>query len=479
MMKYISIILLIIITFTIISCANSDTPITPTAGDVEIDETSITEIDHAPEKKDFAGYDFRFMTMENKNARIYVADELTGETINDAVYIRNRSVEDKYNITISLILYEANNAGVVSAVTKNVQADIDVCDIALIQAHSLFPVAQQGFLHNWFDFDEVRLEKPWWDQRMTQELAIKNKLYTIIGEFTTCSSLGTMVVFYNKKLAGDYGYNNIYNSVLDGKWTFDNFWNMVVNTNEDLNGDGKMDQNDLWGILTEYSALYYFYNGSGYRSIQPKGNNEYVLTIGTEKAYNIVEKILVIGTEKNYSLIADDGKLTGSYDTTNGMFINDQGLFYAGSFGDITRYRVMQSDYGVLPIPKYEEIQDSYYCLVTWGTMPATMPISVKDPNRTALILEALAYESSLGLTDAFYEVFLVDKLARDNETKTMFDIIFASKTFDLDWYAGISGFLSILNTIGQTGRNNFASENAKIESQAQIRLDEFLSKFN
>jgi len=429
-MKIISLILLLlIITFTILSCANSDSPNNPTKnGDETANETTDTVVDQAPEKKDFAGYDFRFMAIENKEARLYVSDELTGDTINDAVYIRNRAVEDKYNITISLVLYEGNNAGLVSAVTKNVQADIDTGDIALIQAHSLFPVAQQGFLHNWFDYDEVRLEKPWWDQRINKELEIKNKLYTIIGEFTTSASLGTMVVFYNKKLANDYGHDNIYNSVIDGKWTFDSFWNMVVNTKEDLNGDGKMDQNDLWGLLTEYSALYYFYNGSGYRSIQPKGNNEYVLTIGTEKAYSIVEKILVIGTEKNYSLIADDGKLAGSYDTTNGMFIADQGLFYAGAFNDITRYRVMQSDYGVLPIPKYEEPQDSYYCLVTWGVQPATMPISVTDPNRTALILEALAYESSLGLKDAFYEVFLVDKLARDNETKTMFDIILLQK---------------------------------------------------
>ena len=160
------------------------------------------------------------------------------------------------------------------------------------------------------------------------------------------------------------------------------------------------------------------------------------------------------------------------------MFKNDQGLFFAGAFGDIADFRDMETDFGVLPIPKYDEIQQDYYSLVTWNVQPASMPISVGDTSRAALILEALAYESSLGLTDAFYDVYLIDKLARDDDTVKMFDILFASKTFDLDWYAKITGFLGILNTIGQSGVNNFTSEYAKIETQAQVKLDEFLGAF-
>lgn len=479
--KIISTILLAMIMITVISCAGENV-VEGTNAPKNSDETTQTEtivIDESPEIVNYTEYEFRIMAIANLDDRKLIAEEMTGDTINDAVYIRNRSVEDKYNIKISEIIAEST-AALTASVAKNVQANDDFADIVMIQAHSVFPVAQEGYLHNWYDFDEVRLDKPWWDQRITNELEIKGKIYTIIGEYTTIDELGTMSVFYNKKLLDDFNLDNVYELVTTGKWTFDRMWDMIITVSDDLNGDSIMDENDRYGMITEYSSLYYFYSGSGYRPIQPKGKGEYELVIGTEKATNIVEKILVIGTQNRINtMISDNGKLTGDYTTAKNMFKNNQGLFFAGSFGDIAAYRDMETDFGVLPIPKYDDLQESYYSLVTWNVQPASMPISVQDTARAALILEALAYESSLGLTDAFYDVYLGDKLARDEETIKMFDIIFASKTFDLDWYAKISGFLDILNNIGKSGVNNFTSEYAKIESQAQVKLNDFLSNFN
>ena len=148
-MRIISIILLLaMIAFTIISCANSENEKVLNGGGNEsskVEETADLPISESPEIKNFGGYDFRIMAFENKNAKLYVTNEMNGDTINDAVYIRNRAVEEKYNITISLVFYEDNNDALVSALTKNVQADIDIGDIALMKARSLFPVAQEGF----------------------------------------------------------------------------------------------------------------------------------------------------------------------------------------------------------------------------------------------------------------------------------------------------------------------------------------------
>ncbi|MCL2517260.1 MAG: hypothetical protein FWF15_01730 [Oscillospiraceae bacterium] len=477
-MKFKLLVLLLFI-LVLISCGQSENI---QKGDITTTNSTDTQTDAVvnlqPEIKNFGGYDFRFHSAVNDDNRLFVVEEMNGDTINDAVYLRNRAVEEKYNISISVVKL-ADTASQVSAVSKNVQADDDFGDIAMIRLHSFFTLAQEGYFYNWYDYDEVRLDKPWWDQRISDDLKIKNKLYTINGDFTTLDKLGTMVVMYNKKLYTDYEFENIYNIVTEGRWIFDRFWKMVVTTSKDLNGDGKMDKDDQFGILTEYSSLYYFYSGGGYRSIQLKADGSYEIAIGTEKAVNIIEKILVLGTEKDkYSLIADDGKVPGIYDTSKGMFRSDQGLFLAGTFNAVTTFRDMQSDYSVLPIPKYDEIQKEYYCLVTWNDQPAAMPITIKDPNRTALIMEAIGYESGSGMREAFYDTFLVGKLIRDEETVGMLDLIFASKTYDLDWYAGISGLLTILNNIGKSGNNNFVSEYAKIELQAQAKLEAFLNDF-
>ena len=269
MKNLISALLLIIMMVTVISCAADN-------GGSEITESASTEaasaevIDESPEIVDYDGHDFKIMWVENLDDRKLIAAEMTGDIINDAVYIRNRAVEDKYNITVSQVLSDST-ASLTASVAKNVQANDDFADIVMIQAHSLFPVAQQGYLHDWYQFDEVRLDKPWWDQRITKELEIKGKIYTIIGDYTTVDELGTMSVFYNKKLVEDHSLENLYDLVNDGKWTFDKLWEMGKSVVSDLNGDDVMDENDRYGIITEYSSLYYFYSGSGYRTIQPKG----------------------------------------------------------------------------------------------------------------------------------------------------------------------------------------------------------------
>ncbi|MHC1694800.1 MAG: hypothetical protein AB9835_05950 [Eubacteriales bacterium] len=66
---------------------------------------------------DYEGYDFRFLHWEiagwgdNFKSRDLYAESETGESINDAVYKRNRYIEDKYNIKISLITQDIGVLG--------------------------------------------------------------------------------------------------------------------------------------------------------------------------------------------------------------------------------------------------------------------------------------------------------------------------------------------------------------------------------
>ncbi len=444
------------------------------AGTEPADETTTAELYPAPEKKDFDGYQFRFnLNIKSENS-FWAPEEMNGDLLSDAIYERNRTVEENYNVKISELEVADNQ----TIIQKNVQAGDDFCDIFLTRYRYFFPLAQQGFLHDWYDFDEVRVEMPWWDDRIAEQLSINNKLYMINGDISTNDDLSMLVLKYNKKVYQDGGFENPYELVNSGAWTFDTFWRMVTATSRDLNGDGVMNENDLWGFITEYSALYYFYTGAGYPSIQKIGG-EYKLTIGEEKTYNIIEKILVIGTEKKtHSLVCDDGTLKGDYDTGKAMFNNNQGLFGAGQLRGMTQMRDVESDYGALPIPKYTEAQDGYYNLVSWNDLPPAMPITVSDGHRTALILEALAYESYNSVTDLFFNVFLDEKAMRDEESKQMLDIIFDSKTYDLDWYATVTGLSDVLGNIGRTGSNTFVSDYAAIETSANAKLQEFVEKF-
>jgi len=434
-----------------------------------------TEPEIKPEVKDFDGYEFRLLGDTNDYVEYYYSEGVTGDTINDIVYERNLSVEEAYGIKIN---YSASDA-IADSVTKNVQAGDDFADIPMIRIGSVYPLVQEGYFHDWYDYsDAMMLDAEWWDQRVFDQLEIGDRMYTLFGDYSIQDEFSLLILYYNKQLYEDNGFDNVYDTVESGKWTFDYFWKTVTAVSADLNGDGVMNENDRFGLLTEYSAFNYFYTGSGYMPIiSDKG--ELKLNIGNEKSFNIVEKMQVIGTEKNLnSLIADDGNLTGSYETTRNMLKSRQGLYLSGTMSGLKYLRDSEEDFGVLPIPKYEESQDSYYNLVSWNGRAAVMPITVEDPARTALILDAMGYYSMKTVNPVFFNIFLDEKVTRDEESKKMLDIIFDTKTYDIDWYANITGFAALLGNIAKSGQNNFASEYAKIETAVQTKLDDFIAGF-
>ena len=99
----------------------------------------------------------------------------------------------------------------------------------------------------------------------------------------------------------------------------------------------------------------------------------------------------------------------------------------------VTLLRTMDQDFGIIPPPKFDENQSNYYVTVdTWCASPVSVPITVKDKEITGLILETLAYESRYLLLPAYYDVQLKTKLARDDESSAMIDIILNNRLYDL-----------------------------------------------
>jgi len=114
----------------------------------------------------------------------------------------------------------------------------------------------------------------------------------------------------------------------------------------------------------------------------------------------------------------------------------------------------METDFGMLPYPKYDENQDSYNTnLMTQRIQGISVPTTNTDPERTGIILEALAYHSDIVRT-AYYDITLTGKYARDEESIAILDTIFESRCYDIgkafDW-GGIAKLIqnSTLNNGG------------------------------
>jgi len=160
-------------------------------------------------------------------------------------------------------------------------------------------------------------------------------------------------------------------------------------------------------------------------------------------------------------------------------FSNGLSLFIDSTFFHVTSFRAMEADFGVLPVPKYDEAQEEYANLVTNHSDALVFPVTVSDIDRTMLITDAIGYESMLSLNECFYEVFLDEKLVRDKNSQEMIDIILDTKKFDLEWTANICGFVDTLLNLAQTREDSLASKWAGIRESAVVKLDDFVAKFN
>lgn len=476
--------LIVLTVFMSFSCGSGedntlkDTPDVTTA-DTAAAETTVSY--NVPEVIDGEGYEYRFLNKENETNPygIYMVPEAEdGEIVNDSLIRRNRTVEEQYNITID----EKYVSDVGSNLKSSVMAGDDICDIAFISATAIYPLAVDGHVVDLAEIGTIQFDEPWWDERITDGYAVNDRVYIANGDIATGDDKRTFVIMFSKAMYEDYGFENPYDMAVGGTWTMDKMGTMIKGVSRDVNGDGLMDENDNYGYLSEYLALYYFYIASGHTVIERGDDGGYRYTIGDKESLDILEKIYNLITAEDtlwdYSNIKYE---TNVYATVFSMFGQKQILFNGRVVGDVYAFnmRDIESDYGFLPIPKYEE-SNEYRSFIQPDAFMCCMPASVPDKELSGLLTDVIAYRSMLDVSDAYYDSLLNEKAARSEEDKLMLKIVLDNKAVDIDG-AGAntinSGIQNMFRTMF-TGRSfTLASSWEAIRSAAEERLAKFVEK--
>jgi hypothetical protein len=119
------------------------------------------------------------------------------------------------------------------------------------------------------------------------------------------------------------------------------------------------------------------------------------------------------------------------------LFVDGKSLFYSGLVKDTTNeLKHMEDLYGILPHPLLDVDQEDYSSLV-WIHHDSSVgiPAHVKDPEMSAIILEALSWESYYSVYPVFYDTILLNRAAKDADSKRMLEIIFKTRSFDPGQY--------------------------------------------
>lgn len=432
--RFLCLLMALVMTLPLASCGNTENTETDdhsTTTDTTPAETEpVDPLAHLP-STDYEGYDFRMqLRNDDKWVADQIAEEMTGEVVNDAVYKRNSETMDRYNIVISHT--RSSNANGDMDAKSTIQAGDDAYDLIINHPRNVHSYANQGLARNWNDLTYVDLTKDYWDQDAAESFQMPGGLFCMTGYISHESIGATNAMLFNKDIFDDNGLDYPYETVKEGKWLLDDFIRMVETYSRDLDGDGEFTENDLYGYATHrwIGPIQAFYS-SGARVIE-KGSEDYAFGVFNEKSLTMFEKYFdmldapyaYLDTVSTQSIACEPIK----------MFPEEKAVFIDVNITSVLNMREMDANFGIIPWPKLEET-DEYWSNVDAGTNMLFVPITVQDMDRTSLVLETLAILGKEYVVPAYYEVALKTRDSRDTESAEMLDIILANRVFDLGYY--------------------------------------------
>ena len=420
--------------------AQQETSQTAESTDASADETTAEDErikPNIPESADFGGDTITFLHWYNtawtetvRQSRDIYAEGITGEAINDAVYNRNVKIEDAYKVKIALQLEQSTD--IASMVGQQVTAGDSTYDVVYQLLSAAPALIQKSYFHNLFNVPNIDLEKPWWDQNSISSLSTMGILPLVSTSINVNDKDATAAVAFNKTIAENNQLEDLYTLVREGKWTYDKLTEMAEATYNDSNGDGTMTPDDVYGFLGGRDVIDSLYHGSGSQFITKNENDEFVFTFGTERDVDVISKGIDIVNSVwyfNHHAWKDQSDILYRQ-----IFETGHGLFFWMRLDDVTNMRAGDADFGIIPIPKYEEAQDKYYSLVsqhTTGLMSIPITCAGDELSMVGMVLEALAAESHYTLIPEYIETSLKTKNSRDAESADMLDIILGNRVFD------------------------------------------------
>jgi len=380
----------------------------------------------------YDGYEFKVMNIDQSSMTwVYTtvwAEEDTGVEVNDAVYKRNRLVEDRFNIEIKEIV-ENSSSSIASKAAKSIQAGSDDYDLFMAESPDAMGMAKKNQLMDYNEIPYVDLTQSWWDRDMVRDLSVGGRNYVVTGDFSMTHYGDTIGMFFNKKLLNDFGLESPYNIINNGKWTYDKFYDMAKDASRDLNGDGKFDKNDQFGYMSlTHIWAHGFLTSAGQQTIGKDENDMHVFTMKTEKFVTVYQRLIEIMHSENMVFDADTA---GNHRLQDIMFPNNQALFWSEVVHWATILRNMDADFGIIIHPKWDETQSEYRNYV-YPPPVMCIPSTSSNIERTGMVIEALCYESTDTVIKAYYDVLLKTKISRDDESEKMLDIMFNNRSYSL-----------------------------------------------
>ena len=404
-----------------------------------------------------------------------------GDMLGTAVFQRNAWVEETYKVDITME-YGSVDQQYFTDVRADALVESDMYQMLTLRTVNIVGLIEEELFADMNDYEQyMHFDQPWWVQDSIASFTLGSHLYVAASEILLRDKGATAALFFNQVIANDYSdLPNFFELAANKEWTLEEMIFACETVSHPNDGDDQMNSaEDIWGISSGDDPVYYLYNGFGYKfahidedgyidyDFADEGSNSIVVM------QNIFEKVMYADWYMNTMTVGKNFLESGQ-----DIFVEGTSLFKGGMVKDTTnRLKNMTDMYGILPYPLYDVDQAEYSSLV-WEHHDSSLgiPAHAKDKEMCAIIIEALSWESYYSVYPIFYETILLNRAARDEESKEMLKIIFNTRSYDPGLYwdrsSGLHGNEGLLR-LSQTNSSDIASLWAKFESKVAENMDE------
>ena len=378
--------------------------------------------------KDWEGREFSVLSVEESyEPNFEIVGEKNGNKISQAVYERNQTIKEMYNVNIAA--YGAAKDDGLDTLTAVIDAGDNDYDLVFLYRDNMATAIISGYMKDLTKVEYIDLENEWYNQSTLESMKVSGHLLHMVSDFSLIDKARTNVLFLNRDLADDNQIPDIVSMVKNDSWTVEKMYAYASAVAAD-NGDGIMDLDDTWGFaMGGKEAASSIWSSLGNKVVTVGANNSYSIGLASEHSLNSIDAI-----EK---LVAKDisfqGNQFGTYNDCMDTFVDERMLFMSETLGAIEDVSAEANfRFTVIPYPMYDTEQGAYYT-TNDNTYCATygIPVSAGDSSFSGFMVEVLSWQSHNTTFPAYYDVACKVQNSYDAECAEMLDMVFDGLVFD------------------------------------------------
>ena len=355
----------------------------------------------------------------------------TSDQVDQAVYQRNKKVEETYGVDIVLLTQDV--VALNNTLITTVGAGDDNYDLVATHGRYVFDHIIASRASEIHDFKNIDLEKSWWLDNLEEVWTTPGgKLFAVNGDISYMY-LGCMGgIYFNKDVLNNANITLPYEYVRNDTWYYSTFKQMVIEADASLNGDGSgVIGQDTFAYVTErFRGPGTVVESTGVPPLVKGGDGKYSIGVKDQRIYDAADDYMLM-LQKPYACMAS------SVAEMRDAFKNEKAVFIEDNLKEAPRFKQSGVDFGLVPIYKYDENVGDLGLCVGSGTNTFMIPITVADTNKEMIgvVVEAMAYYGQKYMIPVYYDKILSYQSMQSPDDLEMLHRIRGAARIDLAEY--------------------------------------------